>query len=396
MSGQRLNIVSLCRLLPTPENPSQGIFVQKRLDAMAQFADVFAIQPVPYFPLLRPLGEWVREPSRQVARIPMFYLPGLLKSLDAAWLARAVVAQVQALHNRRRIDMLDAHWGYPEAVACESIAAQLSIPYTVTLRGHEVDYLGDERFRPRLLSAFDNAERCICVSGSLAQLLDQHGIAPGKIDVVRNAVDKEAFSPGSKCEARAALGLPPDTPIVLSVAQVIEGKRVLDLIAAYHAVAAEHPGARLIVVGALDSDPAYFKRVSQEIRARGLEGNVTFAGRVEPERLPDYYRAADVFCLMTEREGCCNAVLESLASGTPVVTTPAGDNTVFVADGLNGRIVPIGDWRAAAGAIVEILAGDPDPESVSATLAADSWTQVGKRVVCIMTACLQRRSSADA
>ena len=55
-----------------------------------------------------------------------------------------------------------------------------------------------------------------------------------------------------------------------------------------------------------------------------------FAGTLPPQEIAGWLQAADVFALATHREGCCNAVLEALACGIPVVTTPAGDNAVVV------------------------------------------------------------------
>jgi glycosyltransferase involved in cell wall biosynthesis len=76
-----------------------------------------------------------------------------------------------------------------------------------------------------------------------------------------------------------------------------------------------------------------------------------------------------VFALATSREGCCNAILEALAAGRPVVTTPAGDNAHFVRDGVNGCIVPIDDAAATAAALERTLSRpDWDAEAISAVL----------------------------
>ena len=60
----RLRIVSVCRTLPNPDDPSGGVFVLHRLKALAQCADVTVIQPVPYAPGLRPLPRWATAPRR--------------------------------------------------------------------------------------------------------------------------------------------------------------------------------------------------------------------------------------------------------------------------------------------------------------------------------------------
>ena len=110
-----LRIVSICRTLPTPDNPSAGIFVRRRLEAMARRANVSVVQPVPYFPGVKPLPAWLhdaRDPQLETVRTPMFYVPGIAKALDARWLARSVAPAVrEAL--RQRIEeawsIVDAH-----------------------------------------------------------------------------------------------------------------------------------------------------------------------------------------------------------------------------------------------------------------------------------------------
>jgi teichuronic acid biosynthesis glycosyltransferase TuaC len=98
----------------------------------------------------------------------------------------------------------------------------------------------------------------------------------------------------------------------------------------------------------------------------------------------EWLRAADVFALATEREGCCNAVLEALATGVPVVTTPAGDNAQYVKPGQNGLLVPIGDSAALAAALAQALASHAwNAAEISRSLhsAVGNWTDVATRVL---------------
>ena len=95
-----------------------------------------------------------------------------------------------------------------------------------------------------------------------------------------------------------------------------------------------------------------------------------------------WLRAADVFALATEREGCCNAVLEALAVGVPVVTTPAGDNPHFVKDGQNGYIVPVDDVPATAAALDRAVStAQWDRQSISRNLAVGNWGNVAGQVL---------------
>lgn len=97
-----ISIASICRSLPNPDDSSSGVFVHRRLNAMAQHSDLAAIQPIPYFPGVSPLPEWGRTAGRDQAGLrirhaPMFYVPKFLKSLDGMWLGRAVRRQLAEL-----------------------------------------------------------------------------------------------------------------------------------------------------------------------------------------------------------------------------------------------------------------------------------------------------------
>ena len=121
------------------------------------------------------------------------------------------------------------------------------------------------------------------------------------------------------------------------------------------------------------------RRLAEEL---GLEDAVQFVGAVQPGEVAHWLSAADVFCLVSAREGCCNAVLEALASGRPVVATPVGDNTHYVADGVNGRIVPVDDSTATSRALADVLSERHwDAEQISRGLPVGDWDHVGRRVI---------------
>jgi teichuronic acid biosynthesis glycosyltransferase TuaC len=156
--SKRLRIVSVCKSLPNPDHASDGVFVANRLAAMHEQADVRVIQPVPYMPVLRRLPTWAREQSRQlksmrVEHAPMFYVPGVLKFADAMWMERAIGRRIEEMHAQQPIDVIDAHFGYPEGAACMRIARRLGIPTFVTIRGFENEFASRAGVGPQLIAA---------------------------------------------------------------------------------------------------------------------------------------------------------------------------------------------------------------------------------------------------
>jgi glycosyltransferase involved in cell wall biosynthesis len=223
-----------------------------------------------------------------------------------------------------------------------------------------------------------------CSSRSeVEQFALEHGIARERLCVIHNAIDAQLFRRGERAQARAALELPDDAPLIVSVGHLVSGKRFHELIEAFAKLRASRPSALLVIVGGRAYERAYPDRLQGLVRQRGLEHCVRFAGNLAPAAVAGWLQAADVFALPTEREGCCNAILEALATGLPVVTTLAGDNPKFVSDGQNGFIVPIGDTSALEAAIGTALQSDWDRDAIARRLneQVGSWERVGMRAV---------------
>ena len=67
---------------------------------------------------------------------------------------------------------------------------------------------------------------------------------------------------------------------------------------------------------------------------------IVYKGRIEHKDLPDYYAAADLFVLPTLKEGCSNAIIESLAMGVPVVSSVGAFNDDILDESNSIRVNP--------------------------------------------------------
>jgi teichuronic acid biosynthesis glycosyltransferase TuaC len=395
-----LNIVSVCRTLPNPDDPSGGIFVLNRLAAMAEGARLRVLQPLPFMPALRPLPAWARAPSRelrglQVTHAPMFYVPGVLKFADATWLARSIAARIVRWHREEPIDAIDAHFGYPEGAGCLQIARRLGIPLFITIRGFEIEYVHKPGIAGQMLGAMRTAAGCISVSYSLRELALSHGVAEERLRVIHNAIDASIFHWGERDSARAVLQLPSSAPLIVSVGHLVSRKRHHVLIEAFAQVQREHPDAVLAIIGARSFESSYPQELQDRAVACGVAANTRFVGNVPPRDVALWLHAADAFALGTAREGCCNAVLEALAAGAPVVTTPAGDNAQFVHDDVNGYIVPVDAADQFGSALLRTLRRQWDRRAISRELSerVGSWNAVGTHVLEFMSERLPQQAT---
>jgi glycosyltransferase involved in cell wall biosynthesis len=158
-------------------------------------------------------------------------------------------------------------------------------------------------------------------------------------------------------------------------------KRHHILIDAFAGVRERHRDAKLVIVGKETFETSYPERLRRKVASLGLNGAVEVVGNVAPSEVARYLNASDVFSLASQREGCCNSVLEALACGTPVVTTPVGDNQTFVEDGVNGYIVPVDDPDRLMSAI--LLSLDDcrwNKSEISKRLTVGDWDSVALKV----------------
>jgi glycosyltransferase involved in cell wall biosynthesis len=118
----------------------------------------------------------------------------------------------------------------------------------------------------------------------------------------------------------------PARPYILSVSAVRIHKDFGTLFRAFAALRKDSPLAatmELRIAGAV-IDRAYYDSLQQTIAELGLKGAVVFAGEVPYADLPGLYRAARAFVLPSQAETFGHPLVESMASGLPVVTTDLG------------------------------------------------------------------------
>lgn len=126
------------------------------------------------------------------------------------------------------------------------------------------------------------------------------------------------------------LDVHPDTSIVRSgettwlfVGRLAPNKAQHDLVKAFAAYRRFHDvNSRLVLVGG-GTDGAYAKTLTRFVHALGLDDAVTITGPVSPAALAAWYRAADVFVVVSEHEGFCVPLLEAMHHGVPVVAHAA-------------------------------------------------------------------------
>lgn len=158
--------------------------------------------------------------------------------------------------------------------------------------------------------------------------------------------------PAARARVRAGIGAAEGEPVLVSVGGLCARKDQGFLIAALPALAARHPGLRLVLVGpVVEADYAAGLRAQAE--ALGVADRVTFAGAQDDPH--PWYAAGDVMVFASREEGFGTVVPEAMAHGLPVVVRRLpGVNDWFVRDGETGLLFEdAAGYAAAVGRLLE-------------------------------------------
>ena len=186
-------------------------------------------------------------------------------------------------------------------------------------------------------TVYSRADRVIVLSHAFSELAQaRYGIAADRIRIVPGCVDIERFRPTlTKVEAREALQLPQDRPILLAVRRLVARMGLSELILAMAKIREEVPEVLLCIAG----HGLLRGALEQLVRESGLEHHVQFMGFVSDKNLPLLYRAANLNLVPSNAlEGFGLVAAEALAAGTPSIVTRIGGLPEVVA-GLSENLI---------------------------------------------------------
>ncbi len=310
----------------------------------------------------------------------------------AAWLA-APLAALAGIRMARRVarevgaTVVHGHWVVPGGVMASYAAGDR--PLVISLHGSDVYVAERNPLIGRVTSQvlFQAAWVTAC-SADLRDRAVRLGARPDRSEVIPYGVDAGRFAPdpSARSRVRAALGLPTDAEVVYTVGRLVRKKGFEHLVDAAARLGVTRPRLRVVIAGAGDLDA--------ELRARaernGVAGTVVFPGLVLHDEVARHLAAADLVVVPSVRDdsgnvdGLPNVVMEALASGAPIVATPAGGIGAVIEDGVTGCLVPERDPAALADAIARLLDAPDTARRMGeaarrAVLERHGWDRVAER-----------------
>jgi len=180
---------------------------------------------------------------------------------------------------------------------------------------------------------------------AIEQIEQARLVDPSRLHFLPNVIDLDSYQgcAGISIQAEGA------EYTCISVGRLLPAKRVDVFIRALAAARSAEPGLRGAVVG----DGPETARLQELAADLGLlPGALDFLGLRED--IAAVLQQASLFVFCSESEGTPNVILEAMAASLPVITTPAGDAADVVNPAGAGYVVPFGDVKATADAMVRL------------------------------------------
>ncbi|MBF0453816.1 MAG: glycosyltransferase family 4 protein [Magnetococcales bacterium] len=374
-----MKILTFTTLYPHPGHPTLGVFVEERLRHLhaSNQVDLKIVAPLPWFflthPRLNPYAWQGRHCPKKESRHGLeinhpryFLIPKVSMNLAPFTLALSTLPLLRRMiAEGYDFDLIDAHYFYPDGVAAALLGKMLNKPVVITARGSDINQI-PRSFLPRQMirQAAKEAKAMITVCGALKKsLVEEIGVEPEKVTVLRNGVDLKKFHPQERSSLRKRLGI--NGPTLLSVGYLIERKGHDLVIAALTSL----PGMALLIAG----DGPLREQLQSQAQRLGVADRVRFVGQLPQAELIDYYAAADLLVLASSREGWANVLLESMACGTPVVASRVWGTPEAVCSEAAGVLMDERSAEGVAQGVKAVLASNPDREATRRYAEQFSW-----------------------
>lgn len=388
-----MKILSISLTFPSSADPSRGVFVKERLHALSMIpgVDLRVVSPTPWFPPIKWFPKWYnwsQYPRKEsIATLPVerprYVLPPKVGGYAHPQLIDlAVKKKLDRIRDEWKFDVIDAHWAYPAGAWAAKLGRRYGVPVIITGRGEDmVKFPSLPIVGNKIRWALKNSSRCIGVSREISELMKRNGAEASTVHTIPNGIDGNKFFLKDQLSCRTACSLPAERRILLSVGDRLELKGFHLIVDAIAIMREKIPDILYVIVGG----PGRFGRdftpqIQSRIDEQGLSDHVRLAGPQPHQELVNWYNSADLYVMMSSREGSPNVLLESLACGTPAVGTAVGGIKDELSNETFGRLIGERSAESAAAAILSELAEPRSRSSIAEAMKERTWEATAAQV----------------
>lgn len=347
-----MKILVVSNNYPTSRDPSHGTFVYQLIQQFAKLGhEVTVIRPTYFIP--KKIGLKKGNYGKELATV---YRPKYLSTSAKSFFGFNTYRlgerfQINAVKKTVRKNSIEFDFVYAHFFTNTFIAIGALQSYNKPIYAAIGEYLHIDirrafykpEFYDRTISKISGF---VAVSPQIQDKLVSLGIPETKITIQPNAVDFEVFYKRDKIEMRKKYGLPLDKKLIIFVGRFVADKGPKKLLEAAEKI----NNVGLVFVGSGD----------QNLQS----DTIAFKGKVAAEMVPELLSASDVFALPTLHEGSCNAIVEAMACGLPVVSSDIPEIRVQCDPSFSILVDPL-DVNAISTAIDEIVGNQEKLDTMS-------------------------------
>ena len=393
----KISILTATTLFPNALQPAHGIFVETRLRRLLSDGKVRAhvLAPVPWVPpglpnpdlqKLRRIADREQRNGIEADHPRYLVLPKIGMNIAPHTLYRAMRRRfMRLLDAGLKVDLIDAHYFYPDGVAAAWLGEEFHLPVVITARGTDINLI-PQYARPRrlILEAARSAGALITVCQALKDRLVELGAPSSKITVLRNGVDLQTFHMQDRNALRSRHGV--SGFVLASVGLLIERKGHYLAIEAIRHV----PDATLLIVGS-GPDRQQLESLSARL---GVKDRVRFLGNLDQKSLCEIYNCADALVLASSREGWANVLLESMACGTPVLGSAVWGTPEVIACPEAGLLLENRDAKSIVAGIARLRQLPPDRAATRRYAEQFDWQATTDGQVALFRSVIERHRAS--
>ena len=212
----------------------------------------------------------------------------------------------------------------------------------VHLHGAEFEkfYFSGYKLRKSLIKWIFNSSSIVIVLSTQWEKFVQRICQSAEICILYNGANPDLFIPFKRVSKRIN---------ILFMGELGSRKGTYDLVQAFSEVHNKIPKSNLILGG--DGEIFEMKKIINQL---GIQERVEVKGWLSGKEKIDAFREADIYVLPSYNEGLPVSVLEAMAAGLPIISTPVGGTPEAVLSGENGILLDPGDIYQLGNALVKL------------------------------------------